>query len=83
MRRILTVVAVAALLLVALAVPAAFAQEGQGPSACKEQLPGEYISAGARDEEGHSGERNPGNARNELPPFIPFAQFDPCNPTAT
>jgi uncharacterized low-complexity protein len=82
MRRILTVVAVAALLLVALAVPAAFAQ-GQGPSACKEQLPGEYISAGARDEEGHSGERNPGNAKNEFPPFIPFAQFDPCNPTAT
>ena len=81
MRRILTVVAVAALLMVALAVPAAFAQ-GQGPSACKDQQPGQYIS-GIAQGPGNSGTNNPGNAKNELPPFIPFAQFDPCNPTAT
>jgi hypothetical protein len=39
---------------------------------------GEYISAGARDEEGHSGERNPGNARNELPPFIRLPNSTPA-----
>ena len=79
MRRILAVLMMTALLLVALAVPA-FAK-GEGPSACKEQQPGQYISTGAQ-EQGHSDELNPGNAQNEYPPFVPFAQNNPCNPNA-
>jgi hypothetical protein len=82
MRRILAVVLMATLFVVGLAVPA-FAEE-LGPSACTEQQPGQFISFVAQ-EEGHSGELNPGNAMNEEPPFVPFVSnpfHEACNPNA-
>jgi len=81
MRRIMLVVTVAlvmAAMMAASAMPA-FAQ-GLGPSACKEEQPGQFISSIAQ-EEGHSAENNPGNAQNEFPPFVPFDVG--CNPNAT
>ena len=83
MRRFIMLVTAALLMtamMVASVVPA-FA-EGQGPSACEDQQPGQYISGVAQDP-GHSGENYPGNAKNEYLPFVPFAQNDPCNPNAT
>ena len=86
MRRIIMLVTVALLMtamLVASAMPA-FAQ-GEGPSACQEQEPGQFISGVAQDP-GHSSTNNPGNAMNEVPPFVPFVTFSghvACNPTAT
>jgi len=81
MKRIMLLVTVAlvtAAMMVAMAMPA-FAQ-GRGPSACKEERPGQFISFVAR-EFGHSAELNPGNAKNEAPPFVPFIVG--CNPNAT
>ena len=83
MRRIRAVFTLTALLLVAVAVPA-FA-EVEGPSACKEQEPGQYVSPKAQ-EGAHPGENNPGNAKNEYPPFVPFVSafgHEACNPNAT
>ena len=86
MRRFIVWVKVALLMtamMVASVMPA-FAQ-GEGPSACKGQEPGQFISSVAQ-EEGHSGELNPGNAKNEDPPFVPFVSnpnHEACNPNAT
>src|SRR2546430_1999786 len=53
--------------------------EAEGRSPCDESPPGAYISVVAKTI-GHSGEVNPGNAHNDLPPFVPF--INGCNPTA-
>jgi len=48
------------------------AAEGKGPSVCKDEVPGAFISWVAR-EIGHSKDNHPG-------PFVPFVIG--CNPTA-
>ena len=53
--------------------------EGQGPSVCRAFAIGQFFSFVAQ-EEGYSAERNPGNAQNEAPPFVPFIVG--CNPNA-
>ena len=75
MKRILRLLAVAlvvAAMMVAMSMPA-FAQ-GLGPSQCKEEVPGEFISDFAQNE-GHSGDpdEHPGI-------FVPFGLG--CNPHA-
>jgi len=58
------------------------AAQGQGPSVCKNEQPGQFVSFVAQ-EVGHSKENNPGNA--SIQParvaFVPFVIG--CNPTSS
>ncbi|MBA2343585.1 MAG: hypothetical protein H0V83_00625 [Rubrobacter sp.] len=80
MRRIIAGVSVVTVMFAASVAPA-FAAE-LGPSACKSERPGQYISHVAQ-EDGHSGYNNPGNAHYSEPPFVPFITNEnnvACNP---
>ena len=82
MRRVIAVLSVMALMVSATALPAFAA--GLGPSECKGERPGEYISYVARNE-GHFGYYNPGNAHSDFRPFVPFVTNEnniACNPNA-
>ena len=82
MRRTIAVLSVVAVMVAASVAPAFAA--GLGPSACKSESPGDYISQGVR-EGGLNGSINPGNAHSLSPPFVPFItneSFTACNPHA-
>ena len=53
---------------------------GRGPSICAGERIGQFVSSIAQ-EIGHSGELNPGNAKNDSRPFVPFVVG--CNPNSS
>lgn len=75
MRKIIATVAVSAGLL--FAGIGGVQAVGNGPSACMDLVPGEFISFVAT-EIGIDADTNPGNSNNSSRPFVPFVEG--CNP---
>jgi hypothetical protein len=73
-----TIVGLVAAACLTMATLGGAAANGQGPSECSASNPSSYIVAEAQ-QQGISGNYNPGNAKNSAKPYVPDTLG--CNPT--